>query len=127
MALSWKIEIETLGQSYPRRTRTRTAGIAHALLRHFRHPALFDDEAVIPATGRAQADPLVPLVGGPGEETISEAAYFAEQLAPLRRDHDILLVDMRPPIKTRQGLTGRTPHWISACARRCEPNHEPKP
>lgn len=51
--------------------------------------------AVISATGKAQADPLVPLMGGPGEAAISEAAYFAEQFAPLRRDHDILLVDQR--------------------------------
>ncbi|MGH8175800.1 MAG: alpha/beta fold hydrolase [Steroidobacter sp.] len=51
--------------------------------------------AVIPATGKAQADPLVPLMGGPGEEAISAAAYFAAQFAPLRRDHDILLVDQR--------------------------------
>src|SRR5688572_6680409 len=51
--------------------------------------------AVIPATGKAQADPLVPLMGGPGEAAISEAAYFAELFAPLRRDHDILLVDQR--------------------------------
>jgi pimeloyl-ACP methyl ester carboxylesterase len=51
--------------------------------------------AVIPATGKAQADPLVPLMGGPGEAAISEATYFAEQFAPLRRDHDILLVDQR--------------------------------
>jgi pimeloyl-ACP methyl ester carboxylesterase len=51
--------------------------------------------AVIPATGKAQADPLVPLMGGPSEATISEAAYFLELFAPLRRDHDILLVDQR--------------------------------
>jgi pimeloyl-ACP methyl ester carboxylesterase len=51
--------------------------------------------AVIPATGEAQADPLVPLMGGPGEGAISEAVYFAAQFAPLRRDHDILLVDQR--------------------------------
>jgi pimeloyl-ACP methyl ester carboxylesterase len=51
--------------------------------------------AVIPATGQAQPDPLVPLMGGPGEAAISEAAYFVEQFAPLRRDHDILLVDQR--------------------------------
>ena len=51
--------------------------------------------AVIPATGEAQADPLVLLMGGPGEEAISAAAYFAAQFAPLRRDHDILLVDQR--------------------------------
>jgi pimeloyl-ACP methyl ester carboxylesterase len=51
--------------------------------------------AVIPATGEAQADPLVPLMGGPGEDAISAAAYFGSQFAPLRRDHDILLVDQR--------------------------------
>jgi pimeloyl-ACP methyl ester carboxylesterase len=51
--------------------------------------------AVLPATGTAVADPLVPLMGGPAEQTISEAAYFAELFAPLRTDHDILLVDQR--------------------------------
>ena len=51
--------------------------------------------AVIPATGEARADPVVPLMGGPGEEAISAAAYYAEQFEPLRRDHDILLVDQR--------------------------------
>jgi pimeloyl-ACP methyl ester carboxylesterase len=51
--------------------------------------------AVIPATGKAQTDPLVPLMGGPGEAAISEAAYFVELFAPLRRDHDILLIDQR--------------------------------
>src|SRR5262245_10003584 len=33
--------------------------------------------AVIPATGVAQTDPIVPLMGGPGEEAIRQAAYFA--------------------------------------------------
>ena len=51
--------------------------------------------AVIPATGKAQADPLVPLMGGPGEDAISAAAYYATLFAPLRHDHDILLVDQR--------------------------------
>src|SRR5262245_8457998 len=51
--------------------------------------------AVIRATGQERPDPLVPLMGGPGEEAISAAAYYAEQFAPLRRDHDILLVDQR--------------------------------
>jgi pimeloyl-ACP methyl ester carboxylesterase len=51
--------------------------------------------AVIPATGRAEADPIVPLMGGPGEEAISEGAFFAMQFAALRRDHDILLIDQR--------------------------------
>jgi pimeloyl-ACP methyl ester carboxylesterase len=51
--------------------------------------------AVIPAKGKAQPDPIVPLMGGPGEETIGAAAYFIEQFAPLRNDRDILLVDQR--------------------------------
>src|SRR5687768_1502451 len=51
--------------------------------------------AVIPATGKARPDPLVPLLGGPSEEAISSASYFVTQFAPLRRDHDILLVDQR--------------------------------
>jgi pimeloyl-ACP methyl ester carboxylesterase len=51
--------------------------------------------AVIPATGTAQSDPLVPLMGGPGEDAISAAAYFVRLFAPLRSDHDILLVDQR--------------------------------
>ena len=51
--------------------------------------------AVIPATGEAQTDPLVPLMGGPGEDAISAATYFAKLFAPLRGDHDILLVDQR--------------------------------
>ena len=51
--------------------------------------------AVVPATGKAQPDPIVPLMGGPGEETIAAAAYFLKQFAPLRTDRDILLVDQR--------------------------------
>ena len=40
--------------------------------------------AVIPATHPpALADPIVVLQGGPGEDTISSAAYFAERFAPL--------------------------------------------
>jgi pimeloyl-ACP methyl ester carboxylesterase len=41
------------------------------------------------------AEPIVPLMGGPGESAIGAAAVFAERLATLRRDHDILLVDQR--------------------------------
>jgi pimeloyl-ACP methyl ester carboxylesterase len=51
--------------------------------------------AVIPATEHAEAEPLVPLMGGPGEDAIRAAAYFEKQFARLRRDHDILLVDQR--------------------------------
>jgi pimeloyl-ACP methyl ester carboxylesterase len=52
--------------------------------------------AIVPASeGPALADPIVPLMGGPGEDAISAAALFAEQLASLRRDRDLLLVDQR--------------------------------
>lgn len=51
--------------------------------------------AVIPAVGRALPDPIVPLMGGPGEDAISAAAEFATRLAPLRNERDILLVDQR--------------------------------
>lgn len=52
--------------------------------------------AVIPAThAPARADPIVVLQGGPGEDTISSAAYFAERFAPLLDDRDLLLVDER--------------------------------
>lgn len=52
--------------------------------------------AVLPATqGRALPDPILLLMGGPGEAAISEAAYYAETLAALRRDRDILLIDQR--------------------------------
>jgi pimeloyl-ACP methyl ester carboxylesterase len=58
--------------------------------------------AVIPASGGpALPDPIVVLMGGPGEDTISAAAEFADRFAALRRDHDILLVDQR-----ETGLSG---------------------
>ena len=52
--------------------------------------------AVVPATsGRALADPIVPLMGGPGEDAMSAGAHFARQFATLRVDRDLLLVDQR--------------------------------
>lgn len=52
--------------------------------------------AVLPATGeRVLGDPIVPLLGGPGEEAVGAAPYFAERLAALRDERDILLVDQR--------------------------------
>jgi pimeloyl-ACP methyl ester carboxylesterase len=52
--------------------------------------------AVIPATrAPALADPIVVLQGGPGEDSISSAAYFAERFAPLLDDRDLLLIDER--------------------------------
>lgn len=52
--------------------------------------------AVLPATdGTALPDPIVPLSGGPGEETIGAATFYAERVGALRRNRDILLVDQR--------------------------------
>ncbi len=52
--------------------------------------------AVIPATaGPVLPDPIVVLMGGPGEDAISAAALFADQFAPLRHDRDLLLIDQR--------------------------------
>jgi len=52
--------------------------------------------AVIPASsGKALSDPIVVLMGGPGEDAISAAEIYAAQFAPLLRDRDLLLVDQR--------------------------------
>jgi pimeloyl-ACP methyl ester carboxylesterase len=52
--------------------------------------------AVIPATdGSSLPDPIVPLMGGPGEDAIGAAAVYAQQFAPLRANRDLLLVDQR--------------------------------
>src|SRR6185312_14019903 len=52
--------------------------------------------AVIPAAnGHARPDPIVPLLGGPGESAIEAAQYFIGRLAPILNDRDLLLVDQR--------------------------------
>jgi pimeloyl-ACP methyl ester carboxylesterase len=52
--------------------------------------------AIIPAeVPGSHDDPIVPLMGGPGEDTISAAEYFAGAFAPLLRDRDLLLIDQR--------------------------------
>jgi pimeloyl-ACP methyl ester carboxylesterase len=52
--------------------------------------------AVVPASpGRALSDPIVVLMGGPGEDAISAAELYAAQFEPLLRDRDLLLVDQR--------------------------------
>lgn len=52
--------------------------------------------AVVPASrGRSHDDPIVVLMGGPGEDAISAASFFAEQFGPLLEDRDLLLVDQR--------------------------------
>jgi pimeloyl-ACP methyl ester carboxylesterase len=51
--------------------------------------------AVIPATGKSYEDPIVPLMGGPGEAAIPAARYFVERFGPLLRERDLLLLDQR--------------------------------
>jgi len=51
--------------------------------------------AVIPATGEAQTDPLVPLMGGSWRRGNCRGGVLRRTVCPLRKDHDILLVDQR--------------------------------
>jgi pimeloyl-ACP methyl ester carboxylesterase len=52
--------------------------------------------AVLPATGPDRLpDPIAFFDGGPGEPSVSDAAWHEENLKPLRRQRDILLVDAR--------------------------------
>lgn len=52
--------------------------------------------AVIPAVGgQGLPDPIVVLMGGPGEDAISAAAEYASHFAPLRGERDLLLIDQR--------------------------------
>lgn len=50
---------------------------------------------VLPATGTATGDPVVPIAGGPGQATTDLAARVADELRALRDTRDILLVDAR--------------------------------
>ncbi len=52
--------------------------------------------AVIPAAHTpALSDPIVVLQGGPGEDAIGSAGFFAARFEPLLEDRDLLLVDQR--------------------------------
>ncbi|HEY2464040.1 MAG TPA: alpha/beta fold hydrolase [Steroidobacteraceae bacterium] len=52
--------------------------------------------AVLAATrSPALADPIVVLQGGPGEDTIGSAEFYAQRFAPLLDDRDLLLIDQR--------------------------------
>jgi pimeloyl-ACP methyl ester carboxylesterase len=51
---------------------------------------------VLPATGGDRLpDPVIYFAGGPGDASIPEGLFFAQQLEPLRARHDFLLVDFR--------------------------------
>jgi pimeloyl-ACP methyl ester carboxylesterase len=53
--------------------------------------------AVVPRTDMARpaAGTIVPNPGGPGQTAIANAGLYLQALAPLRRDHDLLLIDPR--------------------------------
>src|SRR5258707_7796397 len=52
--------------------------------------------AVIPAANAPTlADPIVVLQGGPGEDVIGSAGFYAERFAPLLDNRDLLLLDQR--------------------------------
>ncbi|HEU4429087.1 MAG TPA: alpha/beta fold hydrolase [Myxococcota bacterium] len=51
---------------------------------------------VVPATERqSRPDPIVMLMGGPGEDAISGSGLYAAQFARLRSDRDLVLIDQR--------------------------------
>jgi pimeloyl-ACP methyl ester carboxylesterase len=52
--------------------------------------------ALLPAKGpSAREDPIFVLVGGPGQSAVDNAASYAELLAPLRDERDLVFVDQR--------------------------------
>ena len=52
--------------------------------------------AVVPASaGSPHPDPIAVLMGGPGEDAISAAAYYTNEFQRLLNDRDLLLVDSR--------------------------------
>lgn len=52
--------------------------------------------AIVPAENPgAHDDPIVPLMGGPGEDAISSAEYYLSTIGPLLKDRDLLLIDQR--------------------------------
>jgi len=52
--------------------------------------------AVLPATGTARTDdPLLILLGGPGDSPLGKAAALARQFADINVDRDVILVDQR--------------------------------
>lgn len=86
---------------------------------------------VIPAaSGKAPGDPVVPLMGGPGENLIGVAAAFAERLTALHQDRDFLFVDQRgtgrsAPLQCElyapdEATTNLRDFFSLAAVRRCE-------
>ena len=91
-------ELQTTSCRLPGVSAPARCGVLRALL----NPALSDGAtlqvhfAILPAiSGHALQDPLVLLMGGPGEGAIDDAADAAKQFADLSENRDILLVDQR--------------------------------
>lgn len=51
--------------------------------------------AVLPATERAEPDPMIFFAGGPGDSAVGNAGYVAATLGGLRRSRDLVLIDQR--------------------------------
>ena len=75
-------------------------------------------------------DPVVYFAGGPGEASVDEGIYVAQELAPLRQRRDFLLVDPRGtggsgPSTARSSTAprrGSRDSWITSCPpTRCGP------
>lgn len=82
--IAGRVECGRLSVYENRATRAgRRIGLSVMLLR-----ATGDSDAVAP-------DPVVYLVGGPGEAATAQASEIARRLAPLRERRDIVLVDQR--------------------------------
>ena len=79
---------------------------------------------VLPALGKDRLpDPVVPFGGGPGQSSVEEGVYVAQELAPLRQRRDFLLVDQRgtggsgsldcPELHgTQEGVQGFLDHFV---------------
>src|SRR5436190_19556274 len=72
---------------------------------------------VLPAKGPERLpDPIIYFAGGPGDASISEGLFMAQQLASLRAKRDVLLIDLRgtgesgglfcPELQGSQGVQG---------------------
>jgi pimeloyl-ACP methyl ester carboxylesterase len=92
---------------------------------------------VLPALGKDRLpDPVVYFSGGPGESSVTDGIYMAQELAPLRQRRDFLLVDQRgtgssgsldcPELHgTQEGVQGFLDHFVPtdkvrACHERLE-------
>ena len=96
---------------------------------------------VLPAkeAQRRLPDPFIYFAGGPGDASIPEGLFTAQQLAPLRQKRDVLLVDSRgtggsdglfcTELQGRQGVQGFLDDFlptdrIHACRDRLKKDHD---